>query len=221
MNSLIGDSRIKLFKVAALTNKLSDNWSTPGAGLLAMEDLVRDVIIMHHGEDQLEGKTHIYISAGICDLTYMLKAPGYKETIFKISTIEDTKTKFANSLNSIQTFTINEGAIPIFTTIYPMSIKDWNQTRLSQGKTKYLKYMDDYPAMQLALEETLVDINRMIVETNVKMGMATPLIHKTLIHNRSKGKTFKYNLLADGCHPSMALKLKIVNSIAVAITKNR
>jgi hypothetical protein len=220
MHSLIGDSRIKGFNEHALAFKLSDNWSKTGAGIQQMEDLIRDCVIMHHEEDMYEKSSQIYISAGICDLTKRLRGPKYEEVIVDIAESESTKDKILKSLNDLQKFALKEGATPIFTTIYPMSLFDWNNKRLNQNKTTNLRYVEDYPIMQTKMEQMIKDVNAHIVRISVNIGVATPLIHKHLVHNRGKGNTsFKYNLLSDGCHPNPALKIKIDNSIAVAIGK--
>jgi lysophospholipase L1-like esterase len=220
-SSLIGDSRVKGFKEHALTYKLSDNWSKPGARINQMEDLIRDCIIMHHGEDSYKNSLHIYISAGICDITKRLKGKGYEEVIVNLNEIESTKCKIIRSLNDIQKFTLNEGATPIFTTIYPMSLHDWNNNRLCQRKTTNLQHVELYPKMQTKMEEMIREVNTHIININVNIGVATPLIHKHLVHNRGKGNSsYKFNMLNDGCHPNQTLKIKIANSIAVAIKKN-
>ena len=222
MNSLVGDSRTKNFKIDPLVKHLNDNWSKPGAGILAMEKLIRKSVIMHHGEDQFDGKLHIYISAGICDVTTRILDKDYEETIFDVTKSNAIKEKILKALDQIQRFTLSEDAMPIFTTIYPLSLKDWNNTRLRQNKTKTLRHSDKYDEMQQHLESLIEEINKKIVQLNVKIGMATPLIHKFLLHNRGKGKfAAKYNLLVDGCHPSPTLKQKIANSIKISISKNR
>ena len=222
MNAFIGDSRTRAFKSKFLGSLLSDNWFIPGGSLLAMEELIRDVIIMHHGEDEFGGKVHIYISAGLCDLTKKLKEPNYEEVIFDFVHEMDIRSSFLNSLETIRLFTLKEGAIPVFTTIYPMSLADWNQHRLLKNKTSHLSYSNEYPLMQSKLEESVRYVNEEIIASNVKTGVATPLIHKHLIHNRGQGKfAFKYNFLSDGCHPTQVLQQKVAVSLRQAITKNR
>ena len=222
MNALIGDSRVRALKANFLGSKICDNWVKPGGCMLSMEELVKDEIIMHHGEDNFGEKIHMYISAGICDLTQRLKGTKYDEVIFDISNSEETMSKFLDSLSTIKSIVLKEGAIPIFLTIYPMSLSDWNQSRLNMNKTSYLCYATDYNIMQSMLEETVEIVNREIVNINVQSGVITPLIHKHIIHNRGKGKiSFKYNLLSDGCHPNHTLQARIASTIGQAICKNR
>ena len=82
MNSLIGDSRVRGLRAGKLANLISDIWCIPGAKLSSLENSIRDTVILHHGEDEYDGKLHIYISAGICDLTKRLKSQNYQEVIF-------------------------------------------------------------------------------------------------------------------------------------------
>ena len=220
MNALVGDSRVRSFKLNYLS-ELSDNWSLPGAGVRKMEDLIQDCIIMHHGEDYC-GKMHIYISAGLCDLTTRLKTRHYEEIIFETVKCDEIKLQTKASLQHIHQFAIKEDVIPIFTTIYPMSLNDWNMNRLHQNKTSYLNYQDDYISMQNSLQALIEDLNKFIVQLNLSIGMTTPLIHKHLVHYRGKGNTtYKLNLLIDGCHPCPTLMSNIANSISQAIKKNR
>ena len=220
MNALIGDSRVRDFKSSYLGALLSDNWCLPGVGMAAMEDLIRDLIIMHHGEDDYGEKMHVYISVGICNITSRLKGINYEEVIFDLANANAISSNFLTLVDHIKSFALKEGVIPVFTTIYPIALGDWNERRLQQKKTSYLSHQQDYPAMQSKMEETIQTINKMLISTNVKTGVATPLIHKHLIHNR-RNSTFKYNLLFDGCHPSATFKIKISNTLAQAIKKNR
>ena len=220
MNALIGDSRVRSLKFEHL-NSLSENWVLPGAKIMGMEELIQDCVIMHHGEDY-QGKMHVYISAGICDLTTKLKSKNYEEIIFESDKIDEIILKTMSSFKSIHQLSLREDVTPVFTTIYPMSLKAWNLNRLDQKKTSYLVHQTEYDVMQLHLEETLEELNKFIIQLNVTTGVTTPLVHKHLVHHRGKGNTtYKYNLLCDGCHPNTHLKSKIAHSIAQAIKKNR
>lgn len=223
MNSLIGDSRVRGLKFGPLANCINDLWFKPGARVLDMEDLVRDCVIMHHGEDTYDGKLHIYISAGICNITQRIKNNNYEEIIFNIDNADSVIDNAIRELDYIHKFTIAEGAVPIFTTIYPMSLARWNAVRLSQNKTKILNYADDYESMQVNMEGAVFMVNNHILELNKIVSMTTPnLWNQTKHHRGKKAKTsHKYNLLVDGCHPDSQLKLKIGESIAQAIGKNR
>ena len=222
MNSLIGDSRVRNLKHGPLRSIIHDNWCTPGAKIADMESLVRDCVIMHHGEDNYDGKLHIYISAGICNLTKRIKGHNYKETIFDLNYHDRTLANVIEELNGIQRFTLRENAVPVFCTIYPLSFRVWNHTRLSQNKTTYLKFEEDYETMQVNLECHLIQINNHIFSLNKSLNMSTPDLANQIKHKRSKGKySLKLNWLVDGCHPGSQLKNSIQASLAQAIAKNR
>ena len=222
MNSLIGDSRVRGLKSGKLANLISDVWCLPGAKLSGLEDNIRDCVIFHHGEDEYEGKLNIYIAAGICDLTTGIKSHNYEEVIFDTPNMDSTIARVKRVLTDLNATAINQNAIPIFCTIYPMSLKDWNSKRLKQKKTSSLAHTDEYNSMQKALETSIDTINNFIYELNKNNQRSTPNLNNVLRHNRGKGNhSFKYNMLSDGCHPKEQLKKTIKDSLVQAIKRNR
>ena len=114
------------------------------------------------------------------------------------------------------------GATPIFTTIYSLDLATWNNIRLNQRKTSVLNYESDYNSMQIALNEAISLVNDAIITLNKNMMVATPMIHKCLLHNVRKGiKHWQYHKLVDGCHPNEPIKEDIANSLNRAIQLNR
>ena len=103
---------------------------------------------------------------------------------------------------------------------YPMSLADWNHQLLLRDKTKVLRFADDYANMQTGLEDAIRRVNNNILDLNKSNNVSTPLIHRSIIHNRKGKLTFKYNLLVDECHPGPLMCVKIRDSIQVAILKN-
>ena len=222
MNSLIGDSRVRGLRSGKLSNLISDIWCVPGAKLSSLENNIRDTVILHHGEDEYDGKLHIYISAGICDLTKRLKSQNYQEVIFETLKRDSAITRVKGLLNEMNTLTLNQNAVPVFCTVYPMSLRDWNTSRLRHKKTNKLNHENEYPNMQRSLEETIEIINNFIYSLNKQNKISTPDINKTLKHNRGKGNhSYKYNLLKDGCHPNDLMKIKIKECLVQAMDKNR
>ena len=222
MNSLIGDSRVRGLKSGKLANLIDDQWCLPGAKLTSLDEAIKDVVILHHGEDEYDGKLNIYIAAGICDITTRLKAKKYEEVIFDTSSKDSTVTKVKEVLTSLNQLTIEQNAIPIFCTIYPMNLMVWNTNRLNKGKTFKLLHADDYKIMQRELESAIENINNHIFSLNKSNLKSTPNLHNILRRNRGKGNhSFKYSLLTDGCHPNNQMKNNIRISLAQAISKNR
>ena len=223
MNSLIGDSRVRGVKVGKLQSKIVDVWCAPGATFSRLEEEMRKSIILHHGEDPIMGPHHIYISGGICNITKRLKVANrnYEEVIFETSKSSQIINSTIDQINNLRQKTINENATPIFCTLFPMNLSQWNTARLNQNKTMYLSYAEEYNSMQSELNKAVLTINSHIFNTNKILNLATPQFDKQLIHNRKNYKSFKYSLLADGCHPNTTLNNQLANSLYVAITKNR
>ena len=223
MNSLIGDSRSRGLKVGCAQQLISDLWCIPGAPLIRLDDEIRNSTILHHGVDYPIGRHHIYISAGICNLTTRLRDrnTNYEEVIFDIAqsntTIESTK----DQIKKLKKIAHYENADAIFCTIYPMSLKDWNNRRLAQNKTSNLKHSQSYKVMQTELNKAVDSINEFIFQINKSGNFSTPHFHKQITHNRKKNIAYKFNMLTDGCHPNNTLVKKQANSLAIAIEKNR
>ena len=221
MNVIIGDSRVSGLHKARHQIKLKeveDIWGRPGGGYNHCTDLVHDNIIYHHPPLTNE-KCHYYILAGICDLTLKLNGNKYQEVIFRDN--EGALCQLIKDrITQLEQYVLREGGIPVFCTILSMNLKTWNHHRLTQNKTKWLKYSSNYEEMQIKLEETISSLNRFIVETNNNNGMATPSIH-TAITRRRHGKTFTlFKNLPDGCHPDLPTMQKIALSINKAIALN-
>ena len=220
MNCLIGDSRVLSIKNshhARLLIEVEDIWGRPGLKLNKCNSLVENNIILHH-PPIINGQTHYYIMAGICDVTCRLKHGSYEEVIFqnKETTINNTTSQ----LDRLSEVICRMGAKPIFCTIPPMSLQNWNNNRLKQRKTISLNFQDQYARMQKEMEEALEVINSHIININKSHNMHTPLLH-TALHRRRRGKAYTmYELLKDGCHPGNAMAKNCVDSIKRAIAIN-
>ena len=223
MNSLIGDSRTKGLKVGRAQHLINDLWCIPGAPLSRLEDEIRNSVILHHGNDYPVGKHHIYISAGICNVTQRLRDRNinYEEVIFDSSTSQQLIDNTTEQILRLKKIARYENAEAIFCTLYPMSLKYWNNNRLNQNKTSFLRHSDKYKDMQFHLNKAVEEINEKIFQINKSSNFSTPQFHKQLTHNRNKFISYKFNSLTDGCHPDNTLKHKLANSLTIAIHKNR
>jgi hypothetical protein len=96
------------------------------------------------------------------------------------NTVRETKC----AISDLQNFILRHDAIPVFATIYPSSINEWNQHRLDQKKTEVLIHTENYESMQSKLVSMIYDINSFIMERNIDLKVSTPLTHKCLWHNR-------------------------------------
>ena len=88
------------------------------------------------------------------------------------------KNAITSAQESIQE---NHNAKTCFATITSISLKTWNNHRLSTRKTSILKYEAQYESMQDNLIQATVDINKYIICSNDKNGMPTPRLAKKII----------------------------------------
>ena len=221
MNVILGDSRVLNVKRSQHSwglKEVEDIWGRPGAKFSNCIDLVDDHIIYHH-PPIANGTSHYYIAAGICDTTTKLSGPGYQEVIFNDS--DELLTRIKDSIRNLDMHVLKQKAIPVFCTIYTMNIKAWNLHRLKQRKTKFLMHKDEYELMQENLNKAIDIINDLLVKTNIKNQVATPLTHMAITKNRRGKRYTLYNELVDGCHPGDEAISKIVGSINTAVAQNK
>lgn len=224
MNTLVGDSRAKGLANHSLVRGNLEVWAKPGAGLRSINQLINDHVIMYHGGQPLYlDKNHYYISAGICDITNRIKSRSDKyEEVTYMEEPYKTLHSLTSQFKQIQSQVLDFGAIPIVTTIYPIDLATWNHIRLNQRKTSTLKFQSEYGSMQMALNEAINMLNDVIISLNKNVKVATPMIHKCLLHNVRKGiKHWQYHKLVDGCHPDDSLNDDIAKSLHRAIQLNR
>ena len=152
----------------------------------------------------------------------MRRSPGYQEVLFT-DTKEQAVHRLSATLQSVESQIKNAGATPIFCTICPGSLHDWNHKRYQDRVTSHLLHTEEYPAMQQELNQAIVEINNKIRSINSANGIFTPRIADTIVKNPGKNKAprFHFSRLKDGVHPPMALKKKWAGLILEAIEQNR
>ena len=200
--------------------------SFPGASLNSLITKA-EFYVQHHTDPT---NTHLYFLAGLCDLTTKLKAPilpvpsrfrqgaPYEEVIFtsdgKVQGLKKTIDHAVKRLLPL-------GCKPVFSTVAPCSILDWNLLRFEQGKTSYLQHREYYDVMQEELNAAVVDINRYIFHVNRTWDMATPDIAAAMSHCKKGHRRFHLNRLLDGVHPDDLLKKAWAAKIQNSINQNR
>ena len=225
MNTIVGASRT--FGLANI-DPLKDNhtvevWSTPGGKYTDMIDLIQNHTILHHGGPIEEDQTHIYVAAGVCDITTKLSNPKkhYCEVVFKTeasTSIDNTKSRILD----LQRHIIKLGHTPIFCTIVPTHLETLNFHYLNKNKTSYLSHSSKYQEMQDEAMTVFNSINTFIPDINSKLGMTTPFLHRSVMHNTKKSKHyFQYKKLPHRCHASPELKMKWAIELDHAIQINR
>ena len=177
---------------------------------------------------QFGDRPHVYVMAGICDITYKVKSGHgphrYTECLYSEEpslTIERVKNEINNCARKIE----GAGAVPCFCTIVPSSIKGYNNHLLNIGKTTKHLHTDKYASMQRNLELAINEINSYIIDTNHSRNMSTPLTH-TSIRKRHGTKPrhyykYDYRQLKDGVHGNASTRTKWAAALQGAIKLNR
>ena len=185
-----------------------------------MVDIVQDLTILHHGEEN--SKSHFYVWCGICDLTERLRGEQYEEVIFDNESFKLKKPSLYREVDDLASNIEEQYAVPIFCTIFPLSLSDWNTHRLAYCKTNSLNFIDQYPQMQIDLAREVKEFNDYLTHSNMNRGLATPMIHRDFLHNRGRGRVVqRYGDLLDGCHPNDELTNRCKNSLMLAYSKNK
>ena len=167
--------------------------------------------------------THVYFFGGMCEVTEVLSDDcDWQECIFR-GTVEGATANALAAIMDAETRVRKVGALPVFCTIVPLSLKLWNEHRLRKGCTTHLKYTSLYPKMQRNLELTIQRINTHIHRINSQNNMLTPMIAEELFkspqaNRRSKLRTSQFY---DGCHVNPFVKLYWAEEILRASIKNR
>lgn len=144
---------------------------------------------------------------GISDVVSRIKdkKTKYEESYFgkhtdKLMNIRELIKKIKFKLEYINCKVV---LIPITT----MNLSKWNGHRLQIGRTKILKYKDDYEKQHILLNEIIYAINCFKIEQNVQSGIVTPFLHSYVHKNKGAKIRYVYSKLVDGVHPSDQLAL--------------
>ena len=182
------------------------------------------------GYDPKLNPAFVYITAGLIDLTekvtYGRGANRYQEIMFYEDITAAANRVMKEYENSSFKLLGQNGIIPVYSTITPMSFWDWNYARLVQGKTSALHHIEDYWVMQEDLEECIVDINNRIREMNSNTfpgcGFLTPRIADYVFQKKGADQPFRFrhNRLTDGVHPDSETVKNWVKEMVNTIDKN-
>jgi len=226
---VIGDSRAKNLKLHSIFNgKITNCWVKPGANYYDLYEIVDNEFIESQTFTVHTSTPQMYILAGICSLTTVVRGwvdgVRHEEQVVSLNDSENDNIlrETKGAISDLQNFILRHDALPIFCTVYPSSISDWNFHRFNKNKTEILLHSDNYGVMQVKLEQMIKEVNEFILERNSDLKVSTPLIHKCLWHNRGprRNNSFNYSKLVDGIHPSYDLNKKIVNSLVRAMALN-
>ena len=219
MNILAGDSRARGLKNGI--PRLSRSIVISGGTI----DKVTEAVVESLKNRYFHTPPHVYVFAGINDLTRLVKdhRRHYTECIFDTDTqtaIHTVTQKFNTCIHSIQ----QAGGIPILCTITSANIEKYNKYMLHNFWTRHLEHTHEYPTMQRNLNLAIDTINAYIANTNRNSGVSTPFTH-TAIKKRtgnSRRVRYRYNWqgLDDGIHAESDTKIRWADAISAAIGLN-
>ena len=147
------------------------------------------------------GKKIVYFVAGIPDICSLdrKKFENYEESCLEKGV--DHVERFKSVILEVESIMKSINCKVVFATVTTMSFHVWNNNRLSQGKTSFLKYENEYENMQEKLNSCLHEINNFITSVNSRNQVLTPFLHSP-VQKCKKGKIrYIYSKLVDGVHP--------------------
>ena len=170
----------------------------------------------------------VYMIGGLPDsvtkVVDFYKGVKYEEVFFTGNPIT-TAVNLNSTIRAIMDSISLTGAIPIYSTIAPMSFSTWNSIRLEQGKTSHLLHHREYDNMQELHNDTIAYVNSAIAESNRIRGLSTPHLASQVLQKRGMDQPyrFRHNRLVDGCHPThdVVQKWKTEVMTTVQITRAR
>ena len=180
-------------------------------------------------------KVHVYFLAGLPDITsFERSSDGMYQEVVIWETAEEGSLRVIQTIREAEATVKELGAIPIFCTVAPMSLKTWNSKRLQQHKTTHLKHSQHYfgPSqdnphytynMQITLGNAVTHINQNIYSINHHNGMYTPKIAEFIFKSpqANRAPRMRYNKFVDGVHPDPLVTLCWAEEILGAIIHNR
>ena len=202
-------------------------YAASGLKLEQIRDWIQAYLKYHIPAHELP-KCHVYLLAGICDVTYRdfdrcyRRGVKYDEVIFNESP-EQAFSRVSTIITELSDKIAQVGAVPCFSTIVPCSLDTWNTMRLEDHKTAFLLHHPHYASMQANMIKAIDQINRFIVGLNSIHHMNTPLLASTIKTNKGKNRTPRvhYSRLVDGVHPSYDLSDLWADKIVKTMRDNR
>ena len=169
----------------------------------------------------------VYFIAGLPSVTFRERDPNwgglkYEEVIFN-EPEDDAVARICNKIDSIAISVRSFKATPVFSTIIPMSLRVWNDVRLSQGKTQMLLHTGQYEDMQYFLNRAIMRVNYHIITTNVDNLMGTPHLFDVVASYDGSPYTprIHYNRFEDGVHLKPEYSMKCATKLKTAMFHNR
>ena len=152
-----------------------------------MRKLIEKHTLLHHGgAPESQHPSHIYMIAGLCDVTCKLSnfKTHYKEIIFTESPYECT-SRVKHEIYKLHNHILDQNYIPIFSTIIPSHLEKLNSYWLDHNVTSRLDHSSHYAEMQVGLVQAIQEINKFIPTLNQTLGLSTPCLHRNVFHNKN------------------------------------
>ena len=197
----------------SLVNDTTWMYVRPGAKLAQLTQCANQMLSTSNKQGKAPG--HVHYMAGIPDLTSKIRDKGYQEVVF-MGTPADSVPALENEVMKTATMTKKMGWTPVFCTITPMSLTDWN----SPVRTPYLIHFKQYDDMQVLLEKTIAAANHIIRAVNKSNGVYTPNLQNQIVKIHQGKVKYMYNRLTDGCHPNKQVVRQWVKIMRRAMTVN-
>ena len=143
----------------------------------------------------------------------------YEEVVF-VEQEDDAVARVCNLINEMDLEVRNRGATPCFSTIIPMSLRVWNETRLAQGRTNMLLHTHQYEDMQHFLQNTIRRVNAHIVNINVINQVATPHLFDTVATFEHGSPRIHFSRFTDGVHLRQEIADKCARKLKNAMAFN-
>lgn len=136
----------------------------------------------------------VYILIGPVRFTRLHRTRGRRECVLSDYAVGSPQSWFRLWLQHL----LRDNIIPVLCTVYPLDFTIYNNSI----RRERLLLEGWYQEWTQKLKSMVVVENRLIVNFNVRLGMATPFIHRRIFHRRQGGYTFRVQYLADGLHPT-------------------
>ena len=172
-----------------------------GAGLEELGQRAVSDLQGHHDPESCV----VYIVGGLPSVTYRdvdrrwSHGVSYEEVVFN-EVEDDAVDRVCGMINNIDQQIRHMGATPCFSTIVPMSLRIWNETRLAQGRTHMLLHAQQYDDMQYFMMNSIKRINSHIVNTNVSNQVATPHMFDVVSTYEHGVSRVHFDRFEDGVH---------------------
>ena len=171
------------------------------------------------------GPNIIYFVDGLPDVTERIMYGRYEEVIFNEAP-EEALDRLVNVYLDASSRVLHAGHLPCFTTVAPMSLEDWNTTRMNVHKvTSHLIHHRQYPTMQYLLNQTISSLNYKIMDINTSNNMETPHLAGLIMSGRGANSSqecrVRYHHLEDGCHPHLYIIEKWQRTLSEVAFANR